>query len=110
MEQKVRDTVNIPPEWLELIDQFCRIVYNRTGISTEQIMYLVERRLIPSRVIAAYMVRELYPASLSENGSAWAACVDLSLRTGLSEQTIWAMMQNPSSFEALPPCPPGHRK
>jgi len=60
--------------------------------------FLYQTNVIKDLTIAKYMVMELYPAALFENESKMNAILDISIRTGLSEKTVYNMIQHPESF------------
>jgi len=74
------DKDNITPDFYTLID------------------FLYQTNVIKDLTIAKFMVMELYPASLFENESKMNAILDISIRTGLSEKTVYNMIQHPESF------------
>jgi hypothetical protein len=71
---------NITPDFYTLID------------------FLYKTNIIKDLTIAKFMVMELYPAALFENESKMNAILDISIRTGLSEKTVYNMIQHPESF------------
>jgi len=74
------DKDNITPDFYTLID------------------FLYQTNVIKDLTIAKFMVMELYPAALFENESKMNAILDISIRTGLSEKTVYNMIQHPESF------------
>jgi len=60
--------------------------------------FLYQTNVIKDLTIAKFMVMELYPAALFENESKMNAILDISIRTGLSEKTVYNMIQHPESF------------
>jgi hypothetical protein len=60
--------------------------------------FLYQINIIKDLTIAKYMVLELYPAALFENESKMNAIMDISIQTGLSEKTVYNMIQHPESF------------
>ena len=60
--------------------------------------FLFQTNIIKDLTIAKFMVMELYPASLFENESKMNAIMDISIQTGLSEKTVYNMIQHPESF------------
>jgi hypothetical protein len=74
------DKDNITPDFYTLIDFF------------------YQTNIIKDLTIAKFMVMELYPAALFENESKMNAILDISIRTGLSEKTVYNMIQHPESF------------
>ena len=60
--------------------------------------FLFQTNIIKDLTIAKFMVMELYPASLFENESKMNAILDISIQTGLSEKTVYNMIQHPESF------------
>jgi len=60
--------------------------------------FLHQTNIIKDLTIAKFMVMELYPAALFENESKMNAILDISIRTGLSEKTVYNMIQHPESF------------
>jgi hypothetical protein len=74
------DKDNITPNFYTLID------------------FLYQTNVIKDLTIAKFMVMELYPAALFENESKMNAILDISIRTGLSEKTVYNMIQHPESF------------
>ena len=60
--------------------------------------FLFQTNIIKNLTIAKFMVMELYPASLCENESKMNAIMDISIQTGLSEKTVYNMIQHPESF------------
>jgi len=60
--------------------------------------FLYKTNIIKDLTIAKFMVMELYPAALFENESKMNAILDISIRTGLSEKTVYNMIQHPESF------------
>jgi hypothetical protein len=71
---------NITPDFYTLID------------------FLYQTNVIKDLTIAKFMVMELYPAALFENESKMNAIMDISIQTGLSEKTVYNMIQHPESF------------
>ena len=74
------DKDNITPDFYTLID------------------FLYQTNVIKDLTIAKFMVMELYPAALFENESKMNAILDISIQTGLSEKTVYNMIQHPESF------------
>jgi hypothetical protein len=74
------DKDNITPDFYTLID------------------FLYQTNVIKDLTIAKFMVMELYPAALFENESKMNAIMDISIQTGLSEKTVYNMIQHPESF------------
>ena len=74
------DKDNIKPSYPNLID------------------FLYKTNVIKDLTIAKFMVMELYPAALFENESKMNAILDISIQTGLSEKTVYNMIQHPESF------------
>jgi hypothetical protein len=74
------DKDNIKPDFYTLID------------------FLYKTNVIKDLTIAKFMVMELYPAALFENESKMNAIMDISIQTGLSEKTVYNMIQHPESF------------
>lgn len=62
------------------------------------INFLYQTNVIKDLTIAKFMVMQLYPAALFENESKMNAILDISIRTGLSEKTVYNMIQHPESF------------
>jgi hypothetical protein len=60
--------------------------------------FLFQTNIIKDLTIAKFMVMELYPAALFENESKMNAIMDISIQTGLSEKTVYNMIQHPESF------------
>jgi hypothetical protein len=60
--------------------------------------FLYQTNVIKDLTIAKFMVMELYPAALFENESKMNAIMDISIQTGLSEKTVYNMIQHPESF------------
>ena len=60
--------------------------------------FIYQTNIIKDSTIAKYMVMDLYPASLFENDSKMNAITDISIQTGLSEKTVYNMVQHPESF------------
>lgn len=60
--------------------------------------FLFQTNIIKDLTIAKFMVMELYPAALFENESKMNAIMDISISTGLSEKTVYNMIQHPESF------------
>lgn len=60
--------------------------------------FLFQTNIIKDLTIAKFMVMELYPAALFENESKMNAIMDISINTGLSEKTVYNMIQHPESF------------
>jgi hypothetical protein len=60
--------------------------------------FLYKTNIIKDLTIAKFMVMELYPAALFENESKMNAILDISIQTGLSEKTVYNMIQHPESF------------
>ena len=60
--------------------------------------FLYQTNIIKDLTIAKFMVMELYPAALFENESKMNAIMDISIQTGLSEKTVYNMIQHPESF------------
>jgi hypothetical protein len=60
--------------------------------------FLFQTNIIKDLTIAKFMVMELYPAALFENESKMNAILDISIQTGLSEKTVYNMIQHPESF------------
>jgi len=60
--------------------------------------YLYQINVLRDITIAKYMVMQLYPAALFENDSKMNAIIDISIQTGLSEKTVYNMIQHPESF------------
>jgi hypothetical protein len=60
--------------------------------------FLYKTNVIKDLTIAKFMVMELYPAALFENESKMNAIMDISIQTGLSEKTVYNMIQHPESF------------
>ena len=60
--------------------------------------FLFQTNVIKDLTISKYMVMELYPAALFENDSKMNAILDISIQTGLSEKTVYNMIQHPESF------------
>ena len=60
--------------------------------------FLYKTNIIKDLTIAKFMVMELYPSALFENESKMNAILDISIRTGLSEKTVYNMIQHPESF------------
>ena len=74
------DKDNITPDFYTLID------------------FMYQTNVIKDLTIAKFMVMQLYPAALFENESKMNAILDISIRTGLSEKTVYNMIQHPESF------------
>jgi hypothetical protein len=74
------DKDNITPDFYTLID------------------FMYQTNVIKDLTIAKFMVMELYPAALFENESKMNAILDISIQTGLSEKTVYNMIQHPESF------------
>ena len=74
------DKNNITPDFYTLID------------------FLYQINIIKDVTVAKFMVMELYPAALFENESKMNAIMDISIQTGLSEKTVYNMIQHPESF------------
>ena len=73
----------------------------KDGISPDfytLIDFLFQTNIIKDLTIAKFMVMELYPAALFENESKMNAIMDISIQTGLSEKTVYNMIQHPESF------------
>jgi hypothetical protein len=60
--------------------------------------FLFQINIIKDVTVAKFMVMELYPAALFENESKMNAIMDISIQTGLSEKTVYNMIQHPESF------------
>ena len=60
--------------------------------------FLFQINVIKDVTVAKFMVMELYPAALFENESKMNAIMDISIQTGLSEKTVYNMIQHPESF------------
>jgi len=60
--------------------------------------FLFQINIIKDVTVAKFMVIELYPAALFENESKMNAIMDISIQTGLSEKTVYNMIQHPESF------------
>ncbi len=60
--------------------------------------FLYQTNVIKDLTVAKFMVMELYPAALFENESKMNAIMDISIQTGLSEKTVYNMIQHPESF------------
>ena len=60
--------------------------------------FLYKTNVIKDLTISKFMVMELYPAALFENESKMNAIMDISIQTGLSEKTVYNMIQHPESF------------
>ena len=60
--------------------------------------FLYQTNIIKDLTVAKFMVMELYPAALFENESKMNAILDISIQTGLSEKTVYNMIQHPESF------------
>jgi hypothetical protein len=60
--------------------------------------FLFQINIIKDVTVAKFMVMELYPAALLENESKMNAIMDISIQTGLSEKTVYNMIQHPESF------------
>jgi hypothetical protein len=74
------DKDNITPDFYTLID------------------FMYQTNVIKDLTIAKFMVMQLYPGALFENESKMNAILDISIRTGLSEKTVYNMIQHPESF------------
>lgn len=65
------------------------------------VLYLSRCQVIRDRTAAKYMVMEKYPEALYNEDSKTGACRHLSVITGLSEQTIWNMVQHPERYSPM---------
>jgi hypothetical protein len=91
-----------------LLTEFTESVLNRYKSLCEKeritpdfytlIDFLFQTNIIKDLTIAKFMVMELYPAALFENESKMNAIMDISIQTGLSEKTVYNMIQHPESF------------
>lgn len=91
-----------------LLTEFTESVLNRykslcekEGITPDfytLIDFLFQTNIIKDLTIAKFMVMELYPAALFENESKMNAIMDISIQTGLSEKTVYNMIQHPELF------------
>lgn len=83
-----------------ILDKF-KALCKKDGINPDfytLIDFLFKTNIIKDLTISKYMVMELYPASLFENESKMNAILDISIQTGLSEKTVYNMIQHPESF------------
>jgi len=88
-------------EFQESILQKFKALCNKDNITSDfytLIDFLYKTNIIKDLTIAKFMVMELYPAALFENESKMNAILDISIRTGLSEKTVYNMIQHPESF------------
>ena len=88
-------------EFQESILQKFKALCNKDNITPDfytLIDFLHQTNIIKDLTIAKFMVMELYPAALFENESKMNAILDISIRTGLSEKTVYNMIQHPESF------------
>ena len=78
-----------------------KLLCEKDGITPDfytLIDFLFQTNIIKDLTIAKFMVMELYPAALFENESKMNAIMDISISTGLSEKTVYNMIQHPESF------------
>jgi len=88
-------------EFQESILQKFKALCHKDNITSDfytLIDFLYKTNIIKDLTIAKFMVMELYPAALFENESKMNAILDISIRTGLSEKTVYNMIQHPESF------------
>ena len=88
-------------EFQESILQKFKALCDKDNITSDfytLIDFLHQTNIIKDLTIAKFMVMELYPAALFENESKMNAILDISIRTGLSEKTVYNMIQHPESF------------
>jgi len=88
-------------EFQESILQKFKALCDKDNITSDfytLIDFLYKTNIIKDLTIAKFMVMELYPAALFENESKMNAILDISIRTGLSEKTVYNMIQHPESF------------
>ncbi len=80
-------------EWLDCVSMYCISVCKAFGEeSMLAVMHLVATGHISRHTIIRHLAYEMYPEKLQANRNHTAAVVDIAVTLGVSERTIWAIL------------------
>ena len=92
MGEQERDGID-ESDWAECIGRYCESTCKAFGENGKlAVMNLIALGHIPRYTIIRYLAFEMYPEKLSANRNHTAAVVDIAVTLGVSERTIWGIL------------------
>lgn len=87
-------------DWTECVERYCESTCKAFGEEGKlAVMNLIALGHIPRNTIIKHLAYEMYPEKLSANRNHMAAIVDISVTLGVSERTVWGILNKQGVYK-----------